>query len=270
MAGRSDRLGKRRRRRRRVIERVKAGGHHVRAGPQHRLDLGLAGPYRTRAEMDELYGRGRWRPVPRHIVYQDKPRPIDDSRRGLHHTGFVLQGTIVCLSGEFIPLAAKVFLSWVASLMAACGMPADSPLEMLRSAPDWFVLVSALEDLWKGYRQNHARARDRGLCVATFVHPVTRKRVYSEMYGLPFGFAVVVFHFNRSPMVFIAFLRRAECAIAGHYVDDNIKLALTRHAGWAKTLHVRTFRLFGALVSHDKRTPFRSLGTSRGTLATSL
>ncbi|MEC7373705.1 MAG: hypothetical protein VX742_00950 [Actinomycetota bacterium] len=41
VACRSNRLGKRRWRRGRVIERIEAGRHHVRASPQHRLDLGL-------------------------------------------------------------------------------------------------------------------------------------------------------------------------------------------------------------------------------------
>ena len=148
-------------------------------------------------------------------------------------------------------------LSWV-------GLSAPTPAEFLQMAPMWCTVVSALEDLWKGYRQNHAIARDRGLCVTTFVHPRTRQRVYSKMYGLPFGFAVVVFQFNRAPMVFTACLRRTLCCIAGHYVDDNTMLALARWAGWSKNLHVRVLTLFGALVSHAKRTLFRSVSPFLG------
>ena len=79
------------------------------------ISLGLANPYQARGELDEHFGHGRWRPLPRHLVFQGgKHRPIDDGRRAGHNAAARLEETIVCQTGEFMPLAAK---RWVARVL---------------------------------------------------------------------------------------------------------------------------------------------------------
>ena len=61
--------------------------------------LGLARPLETRQELDQRFGRGGWRPMPRHLVFQeDKSRPIDDARKGKQNRLTVVEETIVCQS----------------------------------------------------------------------------------------------------------------------------------------------------------------------------
>eukprot|EP00972_Heterocapsa_arctica_P106486 15685528-Heterocapsa_arctica.AAC.1 len=58
--------------------------------------------------MDERFGKGRWRPLPRHMVYQaDKARPIDDGRKAGHNSAATMTETIVCQTGEFLALALR-------------------------------------------------------------------------------------------------------------------------------------------------------------------
>ena len=81
------------------------------------IELGLACPYETRAQLDRRFGAGQWRPLPRHAVYQaNKARPIDDGRRAGHNQAALLSETIVCQTGEFIPLAAKQMIQNVMEL----------------------------------------------------------------------------------------------------------------------------------------------------------
>eukprot|EP00971_Amphidinium_carterae_P152597 3024287-Amphidinium_carterae.1 len=57
--------------------------------------------------------------------------------------------------------------------------------------PDWASFTAGVDDMWKGYRQNFATQEDQRFCIITFVHPVSGRRVYHELYGLPFGLGVV-------------------------------------------------------------------------------
>eukprot|EP00971_Amphidinium_carterae_P323761 6434257-Amphidinium_carterae.1 len=119
---------------------------------------GLAGLARTRAQMDSTFGKGRWRPIPRHIVHQgDKYRPIDDGKRAVLNEAVPLEETIVCQSGEFIANVVK-------ALMRALPSSAQT------------TFAAGLEDMWKGYRKNFASWADRRFCVITYVHPDSKKR----------------------------------------------------------------------------------------------
>eukprot|EP00973_Karenia_brevis_P077551 10775177-Karenia_brevis.AAC.1 len=65
----------------------------------------------TREQVNAIYGVGRWRPMPRHVVHQSgKWRPIDDGRHAGHNSLHDLTETIVCVSNEFLVLAARAIL----------------------------------------------------------------------------------------------------------------------------------------------------------------
>ena len=85
-------------------------------------------------------------------------------------------------------------------------------------------------DVRKGFRQNHPVVADQPLCIVTFNHPRTRKRVYVRLKGLPFGLGSVVNQFNRLPHLFTAIQIIILFLLAIHYFDDN---ALLDVATWA-------------------------------------
>ena len=62
------------------------------------------------------------------------------------------------------------------------------------------VFDAALEDMWKGYRQIPPARRDLRFLVVTFFHTKLGKVIYSQLFGLPFGFLSAVLQFNRTPM----------------------------------------------------------------------
>ena len=183
---------------------------------------------------------GGWRPLPRHIVFQDgKERPIDDGKANSINRAAHMGETIVNQSGEFLALTIKAFLQ---SLAKARGWDAHA---LQVSWPTWLMFTAGLEDMWKGYRQNFATSADKVFCVITFVHPGTHKRVYAQCHGLPFGVASVVNQFNRMPMLLTAVCRRILLLMQGHYFDDNVTIELARIAPVSKTQFTRLGEYFG-------------------------
>ena len=170
------------------------------------IELGFASGYGTRQDLDERFGRGGWRPLPRYPVYQaDKARPIDDGWRAGRNSAATMRETIVCQTGEFLALAARKMTEIMADILSLD--PAAPWHEVAGKYPDWFALDTGVEDMWKGFRQNRTTEEDLALSIITFVHPHTRRRVYIRLNGLPFGQGPVVNQFNRVPMVFTSMLR---------------------------------------------------------------
>eukprot|EP00971_Amphidinium_carterae_P267668 5309947-Amphidinium_carterae.1 len=113
--------------------------------------------------MDSRYGRGQWRPIPRHVISQTaKFRPIDDGSRASLNSASHMQETIVCQSGEFLVAVARKLLR---RLHAKHG-----------KLPSWATLAAGVEDWSKGYRQNYPSPADACFCVITYVDPDTRRR----------------------------------------------------------------------------------------------
>ena len=218
------------------------------------IGLGLARPLETRQELDQRFGRGGWRPMPRHLVFQeDKSRPIDDARKGKQNRLTVVEETIVCQSGE-----------WVAQTWKAVLQEARHLLGQWVPLPSWLVPEAGTEDMWKGFRQNHARREDECCCVVTFVDPRDGKRKYSRMRGLPFGMGSVVNQFNRVPHLLTAVQRRFLCVLCAHYFDDSIIMDLSTTAPATKAQCKRLTDFWGIKFSDKKRQRMHSLVTFLG------
>jgi len=182
------------------------------------IELGLARPLESRAEVDAIFGRGRWRPLPRHLVFQDdKARPIDDAKAGGHNASSACLETIVCVSGEWPAMTLRAPLQRVATLTGD------------EHVPPWIQPRTGTEDMWKGFRQNHSTKDDERFCVITFVHPTSGQRVYCRLRGVPFGMDTVVNQFNRLPHLKTAVLRRLLGLLVCHYFDDDILLEMRAH-----------------------------------------
>ena len=127
-----------------------------------------------------MFGRGLWRPLPRHVICQgDKWRPIDDGKSAQHNAAVSMSETIVCQSNEFHALACRRLAQHIDRLLAA--------RHVSLVWPTWLQLCAGLDDMWKGYRQDHCHPSQQCMCVITFVHPKTRSRGYSVSFGLPSG-----------------------------------------------------------------------------------
>ena len=226
---------------------------------QKEIDLGLTSPLVNRAYLDNKYGHGCWRPLPRHIVQQEqKNRPIDDGRSASHNLFTEAAETIVCSRPEALAMAAKAFAEMTLSFHSTGPQPA--------SLPSWFKLQAGTEDLWKGYRQNHSRAQDQGVAIATFVHPETGERVYTEILGLPFGLSSAVLQFNRFTALLTAVKRRVMFLLASHYFDDSTQLGLASLAAHVKRQTLRLMSTLQVMVGHPKRQRMSCMARFLGTL----
>ena len=215
-------------------------------------ELGLLGPFQNRGYFDKKFGAGRWRPLKRHTVHQhDKERPIDDGKAGRHNECSVLSEAIVNQHPDF-PVAVVKF--WFQEMLRHKRLqdPSLTADACIASVP-FLDVVAGTEDLWKGYRQNHPIAEHMSVNIITFVHPETRRRVYAQLYGLPFGLASSVNQFNRTPQLLTAIARRVLLMVCGHYFDDSIQFDFAQIAACHKLLFVRLLELFGVVVSHKKR-----------------
>ena len=169
------------------------------------IELNLARRLETREEVDAYFGGGWWRPLPRHLVFQDGvPRAIDDAKAGKQNKLTDVCETIVCASAEWPAVTARAVLLYI------------QRLRNRKQCPRWLVPRTGSDDMWKGFRQNHPRKEDEGFCVITFIHPRTGTRVYSRLRGLPFGMGYVVNQFNRLPHLKSAVLRRLLAMLACH------------------------------------------------------
>jgi hypothetical protein len=113
-------------------------------------------------------------------------------------------------------------------------------------------VVGGTEDLRKGYRQNHAIIEHAGAAVITYVEP-GGVRLFAELFGMPFGMNASVNQFNRAPHLFTAVQRRILALLSAHYFDDSILLEFLPMAAQSKTMTIRLFGYFGAILSHAKR-----------------
>ena len=92
--------------------RVHPEGQVILKETESEIELGLLGPLMNRKQLDARFGRGNWRPIPRHIVHQNgKDRPIDDGKAGGHNESSRLLETIATQSStEFVVLTVSAFL----------------------------------------------------------------------------------------------------------------------------------------------------------------
>jgi len=202
---------------------------------------GLAEPMQDRHGMDRRFGRGRWRPLPRHVIWQSgKWRPIDDGRRSFTNALTTVSESTVCIPPEFLLLLLRRLMSMFVDITGAVPIWAEN-------------FQFATEDWWKGFRQIAPRAQDRGLAVVALRDPVSGRHLYAALKGLPFGLGAAVNQFNRLPMLATALMRRMLYIMTGHYVDDNVMAEMTPLGADAQRSFIRVMELMGVKLSESKR-----------------
>ena len=181
---------------------------------QTRKDRALgaaAGPFLS-SQLDRAFGRGRWRAVPRHGLWQEhngKLRCIDNARSSEHNAATSETERLRVIAGDIVPAVARKFHSLLAQ---------SKPSGKAEQEPD--SLVGSSEDWERGYRQRACTQDHLRFNVVAFWHCGLKKVLFWVYFGLLFGLASSVVAFNRTPALLVAVLRRVAGVPAFHYFDD--------------------------------------------------
>ena len=182
------------------------------------IDEGIASPLRSKAEMDQLLGVGRWHPcLAMSYGNSTSGGPLataGNSTSGARTNAFTeMNETMVCIPPDFAILTAKLLAM---ALVRTHG-----------SIPCWFRPVLSLEDWWKGCRQLFPTKDHLGLAVVAVQNPDSGEWLYSQLFGLPFGLGSAVNQLSRGAAFLTAVNRRLLYLLTGNYVDDSATLELT-------------------------------------------
>ena len=150
--------------------------------------------------------KGQWKVIFRFLIKGERPRLIDDGRRGAQNRWSSLSETIYTIGVDFVPEAVALMMQL---LLQAEGRSPDEPLDvLLASLPDWasvFMATADLPDAFRGcpIREDHQRAA----VVAVWDLRCGAWR-FGVMNGCPYGLGSVVVTFNRYPALVTATCRR--------------------------------------------------------------
>ena len=92
------------------------------------------------AQLDHMFGPGRWRPVPRFLVTQasGKQRLIDDAKQGSHNSATDMEETVYTVGIDSLP----VYVRRLALVVRHFG----------GYLPEWFLPTACIMDLPEAYR----------------------------------------------------------------------------------------------------------------------
>ena len=84
------------------------------------IELDLARMLETRGEVYAIFGSGMWRPLPRHLIFQDeRPRCIDDTKAGQQNWCSAVSEAIVCASAEWPAVTVRALLQYIQRMRGA-------------------------------------------------------------------------------------------------------------------------------------------------------
>ncbi|CAE7864667.1 unnamed protein product [Symbiodinium necroappetens] len=107
------------------------------------VDKGFCSALMTRQEVDNLFGRGRWRPLERFVIHQaDKSRVIDNARRTGHNCHTDMPETIHTVSVDFVACCIRDVLR--------CLEPSQHSARPV--LPEWLDVRVGTDDLPDAYR----------------------------------------------------------------------------------------------------------------------
>ena len=204
-----------------------------------------SGPFSV-AQLDQKFGPGRWRPVPRFRITQasGKQRLIDDAKQGSHNLATDMEETIFTIGIDSLPVYVRRLALVV---MHFCG-----------ELPPWFLPTACIMDLPDAYRGCPVDPRQRGLTIAATFDPVNRRWCFWVYTGLLYGLASAVLSFNRLPTLLVAAARRLLAVACGAYFDDLFDVAVRSIASASQTALLHILSLAGAPPAPDKTQPPRA------------
>ena len=179
----------------------------------------FCGPFQTRGDLDDQFGRGHWRPLERFLIKQPdgKLRVIDNARKTGHNRQTTLFETITTVNIDCV----ATFAQMVCNGLGLTIPPGDEY--------PWLDLRVGTDDLPDAYRGLPvAEAHQAFSVVAIFVPNVGWR--FSQLFGLAYGLESAVVTFNRFPQVGIAMARRMCLALTAAYFDDELAVEFINHA----------------------------------------
>ena len=167
----------------------------------------IQGPF-SQSQMDRMFGRGLWRPLPRSAILQkDKWRCIDDGKRSGHNDATTLHESITCCRADFPALVGREFARRIRSHNS------NQPSQMPR-----FDLHHGSDDLFAAYRRVPTSQPEY---TSVMVWDSDNEQiVYCIVPGHNFGLTSAVLNFNRIPHYMISAVRVFLGVCCEHYFDD--------------------------------------------------
>ena len=207
-------------------------------------EKGFCSPFLTKAQVDAVFGPGRWRPLERFLIKQadGKKRMIDNARKTLHNSCTSLHETISTTNIDFVANVAS-------DVLRAFHLK-SSPLD----DPDlhWLDLRVGTDDLPDAYRALPvAPPHQAASIIAIFI--LGEGWAFTLLWGLAYGLESAVVAFNRFPQLGIAISRRMVLSMCSSYFDDELSLEMVRdHDSSQRGLQL-VFTLLGAPPQPSKR-----------------
>ena len=188
------------------------------------IDQGFCSPLLDRAEVDQRFGRGRWRPLERFALPQsDKTRIIDNARKTEHNHHTRLSETIHTVNVDFIACVCRDAIQ--VCHITFQGYSASEP---------WFLPRVGTDDLPDAYRGHPVRDDHLRFSVVAVWVPQLGWR-FSVMFGLAYGLESAVVAFNRFPLLGISVARRCASSLCAAYFDDELSLELVANSDVSQT-----------------------------------
>ena len=176
---------------------------------QEELEIGFLRGLFTKAQMDEQFGEGQWRPLVRFATWQEGSkswRVIDNGRSAAHNDTVATCERIHTTSTEVGLAMAQRFRRYAAA-------PLSGGLE----------LRSSTSDMWKAFRQIPVCDEHLPFHIVAVFCQKTGSMLYAPLDGMAFGLAAAVHQFNRVPAFLLAVARRfLAIPVVGFYDDYRI------------------------------------------------
>ncbi|CAK0807283.1 unnamed protein product, partial [Prorocentrum cordatum] len=220
---------------------------------QEEIHKDFTEPWRTAAEMDTMFGVGRWRPLHRFLVCQadGKLRLIDNGHRGRQNEFAAVAETIYTIGIDTVPSVAALLVKSVQAEARRAGRP-ELPF------PEWFRLDMGTDDLPDAFRGCPVLPDHQRAVVVAIWSPTERDWKFGVMKGCPYGLGSVVVAFNRSPTLTTAFQRRVLGLLTGAYFDDVLLMDVSCSARRAKELRQWPFDCLRTPPKRTKAFPTQS------------
>ena len=212
------------------------------------------------AELDERYGKGEWRFIPRFILHQKlKDRLIDDAKRGGQNARAIFRETIFTANIDFVGEVLSAFIAELA--WSLCGLRTNaSTEEVLKALPSWFEPAMGIEDLPDAYRGVPLHPADARMAIVAFWSTEAGGWRFAISRAMLFGLSAAVIHFNRKPTLAVAAVRRFGGVAAAAFFDDIVRLASHSSENSDGSFLETVLNGMGASPSQSKSVP---LGQSR-------
>ena len=159
----------------------------------------------TKREVDKVFGKGSWRAIRRHCIWQrgkGKYRNIDDAKAAGTNLAAIILDTI-----HTAPFDQAVII--LKNVRATLGRKLEGDMEMGLSTDDQKDAYHSIPNL----------VTQLGLAVVAFLNE-QGTMVFTIAYGHVFGLRAAVTNYNRVPEFGIAITRRVLGCMLWHYFDD--------------------------------------------------